>query len=68
VSALKEFFYAIRRTDGEDIGDYAWLRADGPDDWSSADDDYGEPTEYEIVCMVVMPVARRVLPEVAEDE
>ena len=63
-----ESFYSIRRTDGELIyGEYAWMSADGPDDWTIAiegGDD--EATEYEIVRMVVEPVAKRTLPECRE--
>lgn len=56
-----ESFYAIRRTDGEEIyGEYAWMACNGPDDWTVGEEsDHDEPTEYEIVRMTVEPVARR---------
>ena len=56
-----ESFHAIRRCDGEPMGDYLWMRVDGPDVWSpTCDDDYqDEPVEYEIVRMVVEPIAKR---------
>lgn len=58
---MRESFYAIRRTDGEQIwGDYAWMGCDGPDDWTVADNaDDEEPVEYEIVRMHVEPIARK---------
>lgn len=56
-----ETFFAIRLTDGDLIyGDYAWMTADGPDDWTVAEDaDHDRAVEYEIVEMTVRPVARK---------
>ena len=56
-----ESFYAIRLTDGELIyGEFGWMACNGPDDWTVAEEsDHDQPTEYEIVRMVVEPVARR---------
>lgn len=66
-----EPFYAIRRTDGELLmGEYAWMAADGPDDWTVPDNsDHDEPTEYEIVNMRPERVAVRTFgePEPEED-
>jgi histidine triad (HIT) family protein len=66
-----ESFYAIRRTDGELMGEYGWLQADDPDDWSGADVeifDGVDPIEFEIVRMIVVPVAKRTLPESTTSE
>lgn len=65
-----ESFYAIRFTDGELIyGEYAWLEADGPYDWTVADEsDHDEPTEYEIVRMHVEPITRRTFGGPAPDD
>lgn len=57
-----ESFYAIRRTDGEDIGDYSWVSASGPADWTAAEDDAEEAEEhieYELCQMTVEVVQRR---------
>lgn len=54
-----ESFYAMRRVDGEPIGEFSWVEAVGPDDWTYADDSANDPAEFEIVRMVVVPVARR---------
>ena len=57
-----ESFYAVRRTDGEYMSDYSWQPASHPNDWQYAEDDADcsdEPVEYEIVRMVVEPVAKR---------
>lgn len=56
-----ESFYAIRLTSGDQIyGEFSWMECLGPDDWMVAEEsDDGPPTEYEIVRMVVEPVARR---------
>lgn len=57
-----ESFYAIRRTDGEPIGDFCWLGTGDAGDWTPAEEDaaYAEhKTEYEIVRMHVEPIARR---------
>lgn len=68
MSAEPESFYAIRLTDGELIyGDYEWMKCDGPDDWTVPDEDtHYEPTEYEIVRMVVEPIAKRTFGESSE--
>lgn len=62
--AEPEFFYMVRRTDGEEIGDYSWVNASGPDDWSSVEDydDEDEPVEYELCKLTVEPVARHTWP------
>ena len=61
----REVFHAVRRADGEPIGDFGWLMVDGPDDWPDwLDDD--EATEYEIARHEVEVVARKVLPLCAE--
>lgn len=67
-ASAPESFYAIRRTDGEMIyGEYTWLACDGPDDWTVAiEGDEDEAIEWEIVRMIVEPVARRTLPECRE--
>lgn len=59
-----EFFYAVRRTDGEEIDDYTIVFASGPDDWSSVEPygDEDEPVEYELVKLIVEPVATRTVP------
>lgn len=67
-----ESFYAIRRTDGEEMhGEYSWSVVGGPDDWDPAEEDsfdFLDPVEFELVRMVVSPVARRMLPEPATEE
>lgn len=66
----EETFYAIRRTDGSDIGEgYGWMAADGPDDWTVAEEEsacWDEPAEYEIVLMHVESIARKTFPEAVE--
>lgn len=54
-------FYAIALTDGEFIyGEYQWMGADGPDDWTVAEEgDHDEPTEYVLIRMVPEVVNRR---------
>lgn len=56
-----EAFFAIRRTDGEPIwGELSWMSADHTDDWTVAEEsDHDDPVEYELVRMVVEPIARR---------
>ena len=55
-----ETFYAMRRTDGETMGDeWLWLKVDGPDDWAPAGDEvaYSDSSiEFEIVKMTVEQV------------
>lgn len=65
-----ESFYSIRRTDGERIsGEFTWLSADGPDDWTVAEESVDdEATEWEICRLVVEPIARRTLPECREPD
>lgn len=65
-----ETFYAIRLTDGELIyGEFTWMAADHRDDWTVAEEsDHDEPTEYEIVEMIVRPIARRTFGEPPADE
>lgn len=61
-----ERFYAIRRTDGEPVdGDMlSWISVDGPNDWTfPMECEHDDPTEYEIVEMVVHPVAKRTFGE-----
>lgn len=60
-----ESFHAIRRADGDLIGDFGWLSVDGPDDWPDWLEDDG-PTEYEIARHEVTVVARKVLPTCSE--
>ncbi len=57
----RESFYAIRLTDGDLIYDeFKWMECEGPDDWTIAvEADHVDPTEYEIVKMIVEPIARR---------
>jgi len=55
-----EAFYAIRRTDGDLIHDYGWLGCADAEDWATAEAiNHCGATEYEIVRMVVEPLARR---------
>jgi hypothetical protein len=60
-----ESFYAIRRADGQRLGFeemYSWFEADGPDDWSVAEEHRqagAEPGVYEMVRMDVFVQARR---------
>ncbi len=55
--------YAIRRTDGEPVGDeYTFFTTGGPDDWSPAEneaEDFDEEVEYELVKMLVERVGVR---------
>ena len=61
----EERFYAIRLTDGELIyGEFKWMTCDGPDDWTVTEEsEHDTPTEYEIVEMIVHPVAKRTFGE-----
>jgi hypothetical protein len=65
-----ERFYAIRRADGELMGDeYAFLTVAGPDDWSPAHDDAedrDEPVDYELITFAIEAIAKRTLPECRE--
>jgi hypothetical protein len=48
-------FYAVRRTDGGDIGEYAWITVDNADHWSPVEREaewLDGPTEFEMVLMV----------------
>lgn len=65
-----ETFFAIRLTDGEMIyGEYSWMEASGPGDWTFADEgDHDEPTEYEIVEMTVRSVAKRTFGVPSEED
>ena len=61
--------YAIRRADGEPMGDYSHLIVAGPHDWepAEADSDYAdEPITYELVKMDVEVVECRTLPRCKE--
>jgi len=54
-----EPFYAIRRLDGDLIyGEYAWMGADGPEDYTVPESDDSEG-EYEIVLMRPVRVSAR---------
>ena len=61
-----ETFFAIRRTDGEPMGDFGWMSCDGPNDWEQAeyDSDFADPEsiEYEIVEMTVRSLAKQSFP------
>jgi len=57
-----ERFFAIRRTDGEQIwGEFTWMSCAGSNDWTVAEEaaEHDEATEYEIVEMTVRSVAKR---------
>lgn len=60
---MSESFYAMRRTDGETMGDeWSWVNVDHADDWSHAvmEVEYGEQEiEFEIVLMTPTVVATR---------
>lgn len=70
--ADRERFFAIRRTDSEPIfGEYGWMNADHADDWHIAEEDSAHddvPIEYEIVEMIVVPVATRTFGEQVAEE
>lgn len=70
MSAEQERFYAIRLTAGDEIyGEFAWMGCRGPDDWTVAEDsDHDQPTEYEIVQMIVVPIAKRTFGETQTDD
>ena len=60
-----EVLYALRRPDGDDIGDYSFLTTNGPDDWSAARDcaaGNDEPIEFEMVRLTLEPTERRSFP------
>lgn len=57
MSAELENFKAIRRADGEPIGDYSWLGFDG--DWDIAEDDDEDEVVWEVVEMRPVLVERR---------
>lgn len=65
-----ETFHAIRLADGDLIyGEFTWLACDGPDDWTAAiESNHDQPTEYEIVEMIVRPIATRTFGEVSVEE
>lgn len=67
---MSEHLYAIRRTDGETIGDdWEMVTCAGPDDWTLAadmTDPDEDPVEYEIVRLLVEPVGRRTYPQEAQ--
>lgn len=54
-----ESFYAVRRADGDLIGDYQWVGCSGAADWPFDDDEDVDPGEYEIVRMTVESVTKR---------
>lgn len=63
-SGAEEVIYAIRRADGQDMGDYRFCTTT-EGDWSAAEDDADEslaPVEYQLLKMVVEVVERKVLP------
>lgn len=66
MTTVRETIYAIRRTDGEPIyDDFSFLIADGPDDWSAAEDIAEADDvagEFEMVAMDVQVVATKTLP------
>lgn len=61
---MSESFYAIRRTDREQMFEVDWLTVQGPDDWAEAKDyleasEIDGPVEFEIVQMTVETVAKQ---------
>lgn len=66
-SPTPEVLYAVRRQDGEDIGEYSFcVVGSTPGDWSPAEDDADyadEPVVYEMVKMTVEVVGTRTLPK-----
>jgi hypothetical protein len=63
---MSEVIYAIRRADGEQMGDYTFWIVPDETDWTPADED-GEdgffgPAVYEMVRMDVEVLERRTLP------
>lgn len=67
-----EQFYAIRRTDGEQIGgEYGWFKCEGPNDWTPAEEtewNYGGDAECEIARFYVEPLARKQPEPPGDDE
>ncbi len=66
---VPEVIYAVRRADGQDIGDYSFVVVSGPGDWTPAEDDadgIDDATVYQLVKMTVEVVATRTLPECSE--
>lgn len=62
-----EPFLAIRRADGESIGDFTWMAVTDENDWSIAEAEtdgnaFDEPTTWQIVRMVPELVAERTYP------
>lgn len=58
----QEQMYAIRRADGDLMGDYSFIVTGGPDDWQPAADDADcaeDQVEYELVRMDVTVVGSR---------
>ena len=54
--------YAIRRADGQDMGDYSWMVVTGPGDWQVAIDDADcaeDRIDYELVRMDVTVLGMR---------
>jgi len=62
---MSETKYALRRSDGELIGDYAFIITEGPDDWYQAelDSEFCDATIiYEMVKMEMEVVGTKELP------
>lgn len=58
----REVLYAIRRSDGEDMGDYSFFVTGSATDWQAAENDAEEaeePVEYELVTFTVASVEKR---------
>ena len=65
---MTEVMYAIRRADGEPLGDYTFMITE-PNDWEVAELDCeytDEPIVYEMVRMTLEVVERRALPRCSE--
>lgn len=64
--------FTVSRSDGEPVGgEYAWMGADGPDDWSQVEDEaeyHDGPVEYQIEEWVCVGRWTKLLPERSPDE
>lgn len=67
-AAKPEVIYAVRRADGDLLGEYLFCTVDAGD-WTPAEDDSesaDDPIEYEMVRMTVEVIATRTLPQCRE--
>ena len=64
-SQVPEVIYAVRRTDGELMGDFSFWTVNGPTDWDPTDwdsDDLTDPVEYQMLKMTVEVIDTRTSP------